>query len=216
MTAGKIYAAIAAVSEEAGALAPTKGGAGVPFSFRGVDATVAHVAPFLKKHGIIIVPEVKDKVTTSREVGNKVVTQTDLVTSFHFIHTEDGSEVVATTAGLAMDFADRSAAQAQSVAFRVAILQTFTLPTHDREPEEVGEEIIKGTATERAKGSSAASAPKGKSIAQLSAQIGKLISSGTVTADAVNAKGAEISKGKPAPEWKADAAVLQAVLDAFA
>lgn len=211
---GKIFAAIAEVSDRAGALAPQKGGAGVPFAFRGVDATVAHVAPFLKEHGIIIVPEVLEVKHTAREVGNKVVTQTELRTAFHFVHTEDGSEVVATTVGLAQDFSDRSAAQAQSVAFRVAILQTFTLPTHDKEPEEVGEEIQRGIAAAGGAKAAAPAGPKKKSVAQLSAEIGKVIASGKATADAVNAKGAEISRDDTL-KWKADGAVLEQLLDHF-
>ena len=48
--------------------------------------------------------------------------------------------ITATTGGLANDYADRSTAQAQSVAFRVALLQTFALPTHSPEPEQTGVE----------------------------------------------------------------------------
>lgn len=213
MAAPKIYAAIAAVTDEAGALAPSKNG-GVPFAFRGIDAVVNHVSPLLKKHGIVVHPQVQERTTTYREVGNKVVTQTDLLTAFHFVHVEDGSEVVSITAGLAQDFADRSHAQAQSVAFRVALLQTFALPTDSPEPEITGEEIIKGTAVEKAKASSAPVAPKKPSVAQLSASIGKLISSGTVTADQVNAYGSEISRSEPA-QWKADGAILERVLEKF-
>jgi hypothetical protein len=211
---GKIYAAIAEVSKKAGALAPTKNGAGVPFAFRGVDATVAHVAPFLKDAGIVIVPEVLDKITTQREVGTKVVTQTDIRIAFHFIHTEDGSEVVATTAGLAQDFSDRSAAQAQSVAFRIAILQTFTLPTHDKEPEEVGEEIQKGLAAERAKAPAAPAGPKQPTASQLKAEVGKLVTNKVVTPQQIDAFGDEIS-GQSKTKWMNDPAILSSILAKF-
>lgn len=142
MTGLNIYQIISKIGEEAGALAPEKTG-GVPFAFRGVDGTVAHLVPHLRKYGVITVPEVIDQRVTQREVGNnKTITQTEVLTRFHF-YAPDGTSVTATTAGLAQDYSDRSTSQAQSVAFRIALLQTFTLPTHDKEPEVAGEETQK-------------------------------------------------------------------------
>ena len=52
-----IYQIISKVSEEAGALAPESKG-GVPFAFRGIDGTVAHLSPVLRKYGVVVVPTV--------------------------------------------------------------------------------------------------------------------------------------------------------------
>lgn len=133
-----IYQILDRISNEAGALAPEAKG-GVPFAFRGIDGTVAHLSPLLRKYGVVVVPTVTQKAVSSAASGNKVVTTTDLTTQFTF-YAPDGTNVVATTAGLANDYADRSTAQAQSVAFRVALLQTFALPTHSPEPEQTGVE----------------------------------------------------------------------------
>lgn len=173
-----IYQLISKISAEAGALAPEAKG-GVPFAFRGVDAVVGHLAGLLQKYGVITVPEVLEHVTTQRELGgSKAITQTDARIAFHF-YAPDGTEVVATTLGLAQDYADRSAAQAQSVAYRIALLQTFTLPTHQKEPEEVGEEtqkyIEKANAENVAQRATAAAqataAPAGPTVAELKGQI---------------------------------------------
>lgn len=137
-----IYQLISTISEEAGALAPEAKG-GVPFAFRGVDQVVSHLSPLLRKHGVVVVPEVVEQTVTTRELSAaKAITQTALRTRFTF-YAPDGTSVSATTAGLAQDYADRSTAQAQSVAFRVALLQVFTLPTTDKEPEQQGEETQK-------------------------------------------------------------------------
>lgn len=133
-----IFQIIDRISAEAGALAPESKG-GVPFAFRGIDGTVAHLSPLLRKYGVVVVPNVVQKDVSSAPSGNKVVTTTDLTTEFTF-YAPDGTHVVAKTAGLANDYADRSTAQAQSVAFRVALLQTFALPTHSPEPEQTGVE----------------------------------------------------------------------------
>ena len=139
-----IYELISTISKEAGAIGLTKSD-GVPFPFRGIDTTVNHLAPLLQKYGVITVPSVKSCNVTTREVGNRVVKTTDIVTQFTF-YAPDGSSVEATTAGLADDFGDRSTAQAQSVAFRVALLQRFTLPTQTTDPEQSGQKVQDGVA----------------------------------------------------------------------
>lgn len=137
-----IYQIISKISQEAGALAPEKNG-GLNFPFRGIDGTVAHLAPHLRSNGVVVIPSVLEQDVTAREIGNnKVITQVSLTTKFTF-YAPDGSSVEAITAGLAQDYSDRAAAQAQSVAFRVALLQVFALPTHSKEPEVAGEEVIK-------------------------------------------------------------------------
>jgi hypothetical protein len=214
-----IYEILNAISDEAGALAPESKG-GVPFAFRGVDAVVSHLSPKLKEHGVVIVPEVLDRVTTTREIGNsKAITQTDLLTRFTF-YAPDGSSVSATTIGLAQDYADRSAAQAQSVAFRVALLQVFKLPTTDKEPEQIGEETQKYIADQdkAAKSAPAKAAPKAPTANALRAELSKVIASTAPEHEAygpeeINALGEKHSGGKKPEEWMPDAKVLAAILD---
>jgi hypothetical protein len=143
-----IYQLISLISAEAGALEPTTK-QGVPFPFRGVDGVVNHLSPILRKHGVITVPEVLSAIVTPREVGQRVVKTTEVVTRFHF-YAPDGTSVSATTAGLADDFADRSTAQAQSVAYRIALLQTFTLPTQSPEPEQTGQDVMENKGAKEA------------------------------------------------------------------
>lgn len=135
-----IYQRINAISQEAGALAPEARG-GVPFAFRGIDGTVAHLTPFLHKYGVFNTSNIVSHIVTDREVGNRVVKTTQVEVEFEFF-APDGSSVKMTTPGLADDFADRSSAQAMSVAYRIALLQLFHLPTHSKEPEETGQEVM--------------------------------------------------------------------------
>jgi hypothetical protein len=214
-----IFQIIPAIRAEAGALAATKSPqGGVPFPFRGIDGTINHLAPYLTKYGVVTVPKVLERTTTSREVGSKTVTQTDLLADFTF-YAPDGSSITATTNGLAQDFADRSAAQAQSVAFRVALLQTFTLPTQQKEPEETGEEVIKGTAEEKAKvAQTTAASAKVDQVADLQGQIKAVIANpdSPYTGDVINALGNQISGGKVPAVWMKQVTVLKAILDKVA
>ena len=200
-----IYQRIAAISREAGALAPEAKG-GVPFAFRGIDGTVAHLDPFLNKYEVIAVPELMEHTVSEREIINpqtgnpngKLVKTTQVVVKYRFFG-PDGDSVEATTAGLADDFGDRSTAQAMSVALRIALLQTFHLPTHSKEPEESGQEVM--NARDGA-GQAAPAAPKAVATAQAKA-VAAAAPAGNVTKLQSEAKALGKALGKPQGELNA-------------
>lgn len=138
---------ITAIKAEVGTLEKTQGGGGVPFPFRGIDATVNHLSNALIKYGVVTVPEVVEHMVNSREAGNRVIKTTEVITKFHF-YAPDMTFITSVAAGLADDFGDRSTAQAQSVAYRIALLQTFTLPTQSPEPEVTGQTVMDQAATQ--------------------------------------------------------------------
>ena len=158
----QIIRLITEVKKKAGALQATQS-SGVPFPFRGIDGTVNHLAQHVEDAGIVVVPSVREHEVTERSPdGKRVVKTSKVITDFTF-YAPDGSSIVATTTGLADDFADRSAAQAQSVAFRVALLQTFFLPTQSPEPEQTGQAVedgVKQTPAQRTLDKARAATPK--------------------------------------------------------
>jgi hypothetical protein len=177
---------IARIAKEAGALAPVKTG-GVPFPFRGVDGTVNHLSPFLQKYGVVVAPKVLSHNVSARELDKgRALTQSEVVVQFTF-YAPDGTSLEVVAAGLAQDYADRSTAQAQSVAFRIALLQTFTLPTMSPEPEQAGEDNAKYIAE------GGAAAPKAtrvdNSIAKAGAAADPLAAARTAAKAAAGAKG---------------------------
>lgn len=210
-----IFQRINAISQEAGALAPESKG-GVPFAFRGIDGTVAHLTPFLHKYGVFNTSNVISHLVTEREVGNRVVKTTQVEVEFEFF-APDGSSVKMTTPGLADDFADRSSAQAMSVAYRIALLQLFHLPTHSREPEETGQDVMdnrgaagnpapKAVATAQAKAQQAAAS--GESLLKLQTEakaLGRKLNKGP---DDLNAMGTAIGDEMSAKDWFNDAGAM--------
>lgn len=230
-----IFERINLISQEAGALAPEQKG-GVPFAFRGVDGTVAHLTPFMHKYGVFVVPAGITHIVTEREVADKQgnptgrVVKTSQVEQKWDVYGPDGYGFTAETAGLADDFADRSTAQAQSVAYRVALLQIFHLPTHDKEPEERGEEVqreraaaVGGSAAPETKTrgqvatdkARAASAPAGDAqsvtVLQNKAKaLGRKLGKGP---DDLNALGTELAAGTP--DWFGNAEVLAKIVEAL-
>lgn len=135
---GQIYGLITEVKKKAGALGKEKS-QGINFPFRGIDGTINHLAPHLQEVGIITVPRLIEHELIKQEDAKKRIVTTSRVEVEYTFYAPDGSHVQATTAGEAQDYADRATAQSQSVAFRIALLQTFTLPTQSPEPEVTGQ-----------------------------------------------------------------------------
>lgn len=121
------------IAASVGVLEPSKSG-GVPFAFRGIDATVAHLSPKMNEHGVIVVPIDVNHITTQRDVGSKVVTKAEVEVTYRF-YGANGDFIDAKVPGQADDFADRSTAQAMSVAFRICLLQTFHIAAFGNEEE---------------------------------------------------------------------------------
>lgn len=215
---GSIIQIISAIAKEAGPLEKSKPG-GVPFEFRGIDATINHLAPYLDKYGVIHTSRLVSKETTVRPFVNadnvptgKALTQTDVVVEYTF-WAPDGSFIKTEAAGLAQDHADRSAAQAQSVALRVALLQLFHLPTGDVEPEVNGERT-QAKVNEHA--ATVTSRPAAKQATNYRAAIADLLAdeSNTLTGTDANRVLAEVSGTADPQQW--NDAHMKAAYDALA
>lgn len=227
-----IYQRINLISQEAGALAPEAKG-GVPFAFRGIDGTVAHLSYFMNKYGVIAAPGVVSHIVTEREVlgrdGNPSgrIVKTSQVEVMYKFYGPAGDFVEVTTPGLADDFADRSSAQAMSVAYRIALLQLFHLPTHTKEPEETGQDVISqreaianGSATSNVpqavqQAQAASGGAAAKSLVQLQAEakaIGKALNLGVAE---LNSMGAEVNGGADTSAWFNDHGSMVKLVEAL-
>jgi hypothetical protein len=108
---------------------------GAKFKFRGIDAVVNAVGPMLRKHHVIVTPQLisvdRRDVTTS---GGKAARETCVVVKYVWTG-PDGSTLETVVPGEAMDNGDKGTAKAMSVAFRIALLQALCLPTDDVDPD---------------------------------------------------------------------------------
>lgn len=105
------------------------------YDFRGIDAVVNAVGPRLREHGVLVVPELIESawrdVRTSRD---KPARECTVKVRFRF-YGPAGDFIDAVTPGESMDFGDKGAAKAMSVAFRIALLQALCIPTHEPDPD---------------------------------------------------------------------------------
>jgi len=130
-----IAQALAAVMADVQSVAKTGRNTEQGYNFRGVDAVVNAVGPALRKHGVVVLPMLETAayrdVTTSRGKPSRECT---VQVRYQFFG-PNGDHVDAVVPGESMDFGDKGAAKAMSVAYRIALLQVLCIPTDDPEPD---------------------------------------------------------------------------------
>src|SRR3990172_4868014 len=117
-----IYDALAAVMADVQAV--RKGGTNTQqhYRFRGIDAVVNAVAPALRRHRVIVVPDVRTFDYGTVEVGAKrtPMGHARVVVAYMF-YGPAGDHIVSSAAGEAFDSGDKATPKAMSVAFRTAL-----------------------------------------------------------------------------------------------
>lgn len=130
-----VFEALSAVMEEVQAVGKGDRNNEQGYNFRGIDAVVNAVGPVFRKHGVIALPvkctaNYRD-VLTSREKRSRECT----VSVTYRFYGPAGDFIDCEVPGESMDFGDKGAPKAMSVAYRIALLQTLCIPTHDPEPD---------------------------------------------------------------------------------
>lgn len=131
--AGAIYVQLAKVMGEVGAVGKTRKNPQQGYQFRGIDDVMAHVQDLLAKHCVVVVPRVveREREMLDTKSGGKMSSVRLLVD--HTFYAEDGSSVVCTTLGEAMDSGDKASNKAMSAALKYALTQTLMIPTYEAE-----------------------------------------------------------------------------------
>lgn len=135
---GRIYEALAKVMGEVGVVGKSRKNTQQNYAFRGIDDVVSACQDVLVKHGVVVAPRV---IEHQREVlatksGGSMASVRLLVE--HTFFAADGSSVVATTLGEAMDAGDKASNKAMSAALKYALTESLLIPTYevDRDTEE--------------------------------------------------------------------------------
>ena len=128
----KVYEKIAAVTADLSKIGIAKDSKNAQqgYQFRGIDQVYGALSPLLSKHGLCILPRVKDRQVLERQTkSGGALFYTTLLVEFDFVAAEDGSKHTVITVGEAMDSGDKSSNKAMSAAFKYAAFQTFCIPT---------------------------------------------------------------------------------------
>jgi hypothetical protein len=147
-----IYGSLAAVMEDCSSVAKRDRNTHQNFMFRGIDAVVNAVGPILRKHAVVVAPNVErcDYDTVQTSTGKPATACRVLVT--YTFYATDGSSVDCRVAAEAWDSGDKAAPKAMSVAFRTALLQALALPTDEPDPDSQSYERENDRRAERVSG----------------------------------------------------------------
>lgn len=123
-----VHVAIAAVMSEVTAIGKDRVNEQQRFKFRGVDDVMNALAGPFRKHGVFVLPEVREITTEVRQGQNRAMNAVRLQMAFHF-HGPAGDVVTAVTEGEGVDVADKATNKAMAAAFKYALLYAFMIPT---------------------------------------------------------------------------------------
>lgn len=129
----QIYKALTGIIGEVNAIGKNSKNQQQGFMFRGIDDVMNELHTLFGKHKVVIVPEVVDyNVSEKTTAKGTIMYVTRSTIKFHFV-AEDGSEVVTTNVGEAMDSADKGMNKTMSCALKYALMQMFLIPTKETE-----------------------------------------------------------------------------------
>jgi hypothetical protein len=130
-----VVEALSAVMEDVQAIGKNDRNTQQGYQFRGIDATVNAVGPAFRKHGVIAVPtQVEARYRDVRTSTDKPSRECTVLVTYR-IYGPAGDHIDAQVPGESMDFGDKGAPKAMSVAYRILLLQALCIPTHDPEPD---------------------------------------------------------------------------------
>lgn len=110
---------------------------GAKYNFRGIDRVINAVGAVLRKHGVLVVPELVSaeyRDVTRKEGGRS---HECLVVMRYRWTGPAGDEIVCTVAGENLDTSDKSTSKAQTVAWRTCLIQMLAIPTGDPDPDSI-------------------------------------------------------------------------------
>lgn len=113
----------------------------VVWTFRGIEQVLDEVAPAMRKHRVFIAPKIYDKIyerlrvekknSSGATIGERYDTYCQINISYTF-YAEDGSFVeIGPICAESMDNSDKSTTKALSVAYRMTMIQAFSIPVND-------------------------------------------------------------------------------------
>lgn len=130
-----VYEALSAVMDEVQSVRKADRNTQQGYVFRGIDAVVNAVGPAFRKHGIIGVPHKSEARYRDVQTSTGKPSRECTVTVTYRFYGPQGDFIECEVPGESMDFGDKGAPKAMSVAYRIALLQALCIPTDDPEPD---------------------------------------------------------------------------------
>lgn len=126
---------LTAVKSSVGSVGKTSS-EGVSFKYRSIDGVVNALSQALIDHGVVIHSTSAELIASEQvKYGAKGTLGFRTTLAVEYEWTDGESSITSQVIAESIDSGDKGTAKAMSVAYRIAILQTLTLPTGDRDPD---------------------------------------------------------------------------------
>ncbi|HEX6970247.1 MAG TPA: ERF family protein [Micromonosporaceae bacterium] len=135
-----IVEALSAVMEDVQSVRKADRNTQQGYVFRGIDAVVNAVGPALRKHRVIALPYASTAQYRDVQTSTGKPSRECTVSVTYRFYGPAGDFLECTVPGESMDFGDKGAPKAMSVAYRIALLQALCIPTDDPEPDSMSYE----------------------------------------------------------------------------
>ena len=126
-----IFAAMADILNETGAIGKDRKNQQQGFMFRGIDDLYNALHSAFAKHGVFILTEVLTHEQSERTTKSGSAMYHHLLTARFTFTARDGSSVAAVGMGEAMDMADKGVNKCLSIALKYVLFQAFLIPTEE-------------------------------------------------------------------------------------
>ncbi len=139
----QIYQRIANINKKINAIGKKSKNISQNFMFRGIDDIMNELHSLFVEEEVFILQNVKEydiKEVNTRSGGVLTYTRAKI----DFIYTTiDGSSIMTSNVGEAMDTGDKGMNKAMSIALKYSLLQLFLIPTkEEKDPDTISHEII--------------------------------------------------------------------------
>lgn len=124
-----------AVMAEVGSIGKGREAPGLKYKFRGIDDITPVVQPLFVKHGVVLTQRVveREREVVKTSAGTAMFSVRLLVE--HTFRAPDGSTVVTSSLGEAMDGMDKATNKAMTAALKATLTTSFTIPVNDPEAD---------------------------------------------------------------------------------
>lgn len=134
---GSIFAKMAALTAEIGAIGKTNNNKFQNYNFRSVGQAMAALQPLLVKHGVILQPCYTDMQLHAQDKGYTAT----CCLALSFIAVDDGSMIMVRSIGQGADAGDKATYKAMAGAFKYAVFQSLCVPEDGADAEFADPEV---------------------------------------------------------------------------
>ena len=127
----KVFSCVADIMADVGAILKSRENKSQGFSYRGIDEVYNRLHPLLVKHRCFLAPEILEFSQVDRPTKSGANMTYSKVKTRYRLTADDGSNVSVDVVGEANDSGDKSAAKAQSIAYKIAMFSLFCIPTEE-------------------------------------------------------------------------------------